>query len=155
MSGCGVLQSLRTSDYVKKQRSLNLDPYHVYSCGPEAVQKALLRFGVSTDLESLSHAMQSSPSCANLMRDVASIFHIDGRKITFPSELKTALKKNGLKVTTVKSLKELDKDKDTALVLIKRNGLIVYHWMCFPTDKYIESFFGKDTVIKEIYLVGR
>ena len=155
LSGCGILQSARTSDYTKRQRLLNLDPYHVQSCGPEAVQKALLQFGIQSDLENLSHAMQSSPSCANLMRDIVSIFDINGRRITFPSELKTILREHGLKVTSVKKLENLDQNKDTAVVLVKRNGSLEYHWMCFPIDKNIKNFFGKETLIKEIYLITK
>jgi len=155
MSGCGILQSARTSDYVKNQRSKNLDPYHIYSCGPEAIQKALLRFGIESDIKNLSHAMQSSPSCANLMREIAAVFSIQGRKITFPSEIKKTLKKRGFKIVNIRSLEELDENKDTALVLIKQKNALNYHWICFPVDRNIETFFGKDTIIKEIYLIKK
>ena len=42
-----------------------------------------------------------------------------------------------------------------ALVLIKKKGTLNYHWMCFPADKNILSFFGKDTVVKEIYSITK
>lgn len=155
MSGCGMLQSARTSDYVKKQRAKNLDPHHINSCGPKAIQRALLRFGIKSDLKNLSHAMQSSPSCANLMREIASAFSIEGREITFPSEIKKTLKKYGFKIVNIKNLEELDKNKDTALVLVKQKNVLNYHWLCFPTDKNIETFFGKETIVKEIYLIRK
>ena len=155
MSGCGILQSSRTSDYMKEQRAKNLDPYHIYSCGPEALHKALLRFGIYIDEEKLSHMMQSNPSCANLLREVVSIFSIEGRRITFPSELKSILKKHGFKIVNISSLEELDENEDTALVLVKQKNNLTYHWMCFPVDKNIKTFFGKDTVIKEIYLIKK
>ena len=155
LSGCGVLQSSKDSAWVKKQRALNLDPYHVQSCGPEAMQKAFSNFGIYIDLESLSHTMQSSLSCGNLMRDVLSVFDKEARQVTFPSEIKKILKKNGFTIVSIKSLKELNKDEDTAIVLIRKKNTLTYHWACSPNDKYIKSFFGKDTLIDEIYLIKR
>lgn len=155
LSGCGVLQSSRDSDWVKKQRAMNLDPYHIQSCGPEALQKAFLNFGISIELESLSYTMQSSPSCSNLLRDALSAFNKEARQITFPAEIKKILKKNGFTIVSIERLKDLNKDKDTAVVLIRKKGSLTYHWACFPNDGNIESFFGKDTVIEEIYLITK
>tara|TARA_Y100000593_G_C4276272_1_gene320242 strand:+ start:152 stop:652 length:501 start_codon:yes stop_codon:yes gene_type:complete len=155
LSGCGVLQSSKDAAWVKEQRALNLDPYHVQSCGPEAMQKAFSNFGIHIELESLSHTMQSSPSCSNLLRDVLSVFNKQARQITFPAEIKKILKKNDFSIVSIKSLKDLDKNQDTALVLIRKKNTLTYHWTCFPNDKYIESFFGKDTLIEEIYLIKK
>ena len=155
MSGCGVLQSSRTSDYIKEQRAKDLDPYHIQSCGPAALHKVFLQFGIYIDEEKLSHTIQSDPSCSNLLREIASVFSIEGRKITFPAELKSILKKHGFKFVNISTLKELDKEKDTALVLVKEKNSLNYHWMCFPVDENIKTFFGKDTIIKEIYLIKK
>jgi len=155
LSGCGILQSAKDPAWVKKERALGFDPYHVQSCGPEAMQKAFSNFGIHIDLESLSHTMQSSLSCGNLMRDILSVFNKQARQITFPSEIKKILKKNGFSIVSIKSLKELNKDEDTAIVLIRKKNTLTYHWACFPNDKYIKSFFGKDTLIDEIYLIKR
>ncbi len=149
------MKSLRDSAYVKQQRKLNLDPYHVQSCGPEAIQKAFLNFNIFIKLEDLSYVMQSAPSCANLLRDTLAVLDAEARKITFPSEIKSILKKNGFTITSVKNLEELDKNQDTAIILVKQKGAIHYHWACFPIDKDIETFFGKDTVVKEIYLIKK
>ena len=153
LSGCGILQSSRDSDWVKKRRAMNLDPYHIQSCGPVALQKAFLNFGISIDLKSLSHTIQSSPSCSNLLRDALSAFNREARQITFPAEIKKILKKNGFTIVSIKRLKDLDKDKDTGIVLIRKKNSLTYHWACFPNDRNIESFFGKDTLIEEIYLI--
>ena len=143
LSGCGVLQSSRDSDWVKKQRAMNLDPYHIQSCGPEALQKAFLNFGILIDLESLSHTIQSSPSCSNLLRGVLSALDKEARRITFPAEIKKILKKNGFTIVSIKSLKELNKNEDTAIVLIRKKNTLTHHWACFPNDRNIENFFGK------------
>jgi hypothetical protein len=153
MSGCGVFQSLRTSDYTKEQRAKNLDPYHIQSCGPAALHKVFLQFGIYISEERLSHIIQSDPSCSKLLREIASVFSMEGRKITFPSELKSILKKHGFKIVSTKSFEELNKDNDTALVLVKKKNSLNYHWVCFPVDENIKTFFGKETIIKEIYLI--
>jgi hypothetical protein len=155
LSGCGIMQSSKDSPWVKEQRALNLDPYHVQSCGPEAMQKAFSNFGIFIELESLSHALQSSPSCSNLLRDVLSVFNKQARQITFPTEIKKILKKNGFSIVPIGSLKDLNENKDTAIVLIRKKNTLTYHWACFPNDAYIESFFGKDTLIEEIYLIKK
>tara|TARA_Y100000310_G_scaffold295294_1_gene326477 strand:+ start:2668 stop:2910 length:243 start_codon:yes stop_codon:yes gene_type:complete len=77
------------------------------------------------------------------------------RKITFPTELKSILKKHGFRIVNVSDLEELNENEDTALVLVKRKNNLNYHWMCFPVDKNIKTFFGKDTIIKEIYLIKK
>tara|TARA_R100000808_G_C2153403_1_gene163564 strand:- start:3896 stop:4165 length:270 start_codon:yes stop_codon:yes gene_type:complete len=89
------------------------------------------------------------------MRDLMSVFVRDARKITFPQELKEILKKNGFTIVNIKALEDLNKYEDTALVLIKQKGDLNYHWMCFPVDKNIKTFFGKQTIIKEIYLIKK
>ena len=153
--GCGLMDSFRDSPYTKKSRSLNLDPYHIHSCGPEAIQKAFLKFDIDISIKDISHAIQADVSCSNLFRDILSALDKDARKITFPSELKRILKKNGFSIVNINSLDELNKVEDVALVLIKQEGELNYHWMCFPVDKNIKTFFGKDTVIKEIYLIKK
>lgn len=149
------MDSFRDSPYTKKSRSLNLDPYHIHSCGPEAIRKAFLKFNIDISIKDISHAIQADVSCSNLFRDILSALDKDARKITFPLELKRILKKNGFSIVNINSLDELNKVEDVALVLIKQEGELNYHWMCFPVDKNIKTFFGKDTVIKEIYLIKK
>ena len=154
-SGCGMLNSARDPDHVKQARAANYDPYHIQSCGPEALEKAFARCGIQLNIKNISHKIQTDPSCGNLLRDFLSVFHNEARQITFPAEMKKILKKNGFTIVSIKSLKQLNENKDTAIVLIKKKKAMTYHWGCFPIDKNIESFFGKDTIIKEIYLIKK
>ena len=71
------------------------------------------------------------------------------------TKYKKILKKNGFTIVSIKRLKDLDKDKDTGIVLIRKKNSLTYHWACFPNDTNIESFFGKDTLIEEIYLIKK
>ena len=155
ISGCGLLDGSRDPDYVKLARAANYDPYHVRSCGPEALEKAFARYGVELNVKNISHKIQTDPSCGNLLRDFLSVFHNEARQITFPAEMKKILKKKGFTIVSIKSLEQLNDNKDTAIVLIKKRNSVTYHWGCFPIDRNIESFFGKDTIIKEIYLIKK
>jgi hypothetical protein len=153
--GCGTLNSSRDPGYVKRARAANYDPYHIQSCGPEALKKAFARHGVELNIKNISHKIQTDPSCSNLLRDLLSVFHSEARQITFPAEMKKILKKKGFTIVSIRSLKQLNDNKDTAIILIKKRNSMTYHWVCFPVDKNIESFFGKGTIIKEIYLIKK
>ena len=155
LTGCGLFQQSREADYYKSLRSQNRDVLHVYSCGPEALQDSLARFGIKISLHDWSHIIQASFQCNTLIRDFAAVFVNDARRITFPEEILYVLKENGFKVSKVKKYEDLNKDTDTAIVLIKKKGTLDYHWICFPVHQNILSFFGKDTVLKEIYLISK
>jgi hypothetical protein len=154
-SGCGLLQQSREPAHYSELRKQNRDPLHVYSCGPEALHKALSRFGIEISEHDLSHAIQAGFECNTLIRDFAAVFVNEARRITFPEEMLYVLKENGFKVSEVKKLEDLDEKTDTAIVLIKEKGTLNYHWVCFPSDKNILTFFGIDTSLKEIYLISK
>ena len=77
-------------------------------------------------------------------------------EITFPYEMKRYFQKQGLKVTRVKSLDNLDPKVDTAVVLIRGSTISsAWHWLCFPKDDDIKDHFGKDTKIYLILLIKK
>ena len=84
-----------------------------------------------------------------------SLVNASAINITWPSEIKEVLNKHGFEIVKVKSLNELDKQKDIAIVLIHgkffRNE---YHWIVYPIDN-VKTFFGKNTVIDLIYLIRK
>ena len=61
----------------------------------------------------------------------------------------------GYSVKKIKKYSDLNETMDVAIILIKQKNALNYHWMCFPVDKNILSFFGKDTILKEIYLISK
>ena len=154
-TGCGLFQQARESDHYKALRKQNKDILHVYSCGPEALQDSLRRLGIEISLHDLSHVIQTSFECNTLIRDFTAIFVNKARRITFPEEMIYVLKENGFKVSKIKKYENLNEDTDTALILIKERNTLDYHWICFPVHKNILSFFGKETVLKEIYLITK
>ena len=153
MFGCGLLEQSREPNHYIKLRKDNKDPLHEFSCGPQALQKAFKRLGIKVSLEELSHSIQKSHQFNTCIRDILSVFANDARRITFPEEIFSELKKRGYVVKKIKNYSELDKDSDVALILIKEKDALNYHWMCFPADRNILSFFGDNTILKEIYLI--
>ena len=153
--GCGLLKQHKEPEHWKNLRKESLDPLHVYSCGPQALQKIFRRLNIEISLDSLSYAIQNDFKCNTLVRDFLSLFVNDARRISFPDEMITILKGAGFKVSEVKKYEDLNEKTDIALILIKKKGSLDYHWMCFPADKNILSFFGNGTLIKEAYLITK
>ena len=153
ITGCGLFKQFNESQEFKQLREKNKDPYHAHSCGPEALHKALKAFNERVSRKEISHEILSNGQITSCIRDLLSIFENNARKITFPSEMKIPLEERGYKIKKLNSFKELDKEKDIGLILIKKKWTLKYHWMCFPVDKNILTFFGNDTNIEEVYLI--
>lgn len=153
--GCGLLKQAKEPAYYSEFRKQNKDILHVYSCGPQALQKTFAHFGIDTNVEELSYIIQKNFKCNNLTRDIAAIFVNDARRITFPQEMLYVFEKYGFKIKKIEKFEDLNEKTDAAIVLVKKNGTIYYHWMSFPKDKNILTFFGIDTVVKEIYLISK
>jgi hypothetical protein len=146
--GCGILESSRDPQWVKEARSNNKDPDHIHSCGPEALHKAFGDLGIKTSKRHISEEIQNGGNC---LRDFLSIFNNRARQITFPHEMKRILKNHGYKMTKVSSLREIDQNKDTAILLVHKKNTFNYHWLCYPLDNV--NFFGKETVLDSVYIV--
>ena len=125
---------------------------HFHSCGPRALKKAFNELNINVTEVKLSKQIQSS---GNLTRVLLTLIHHDTISMTLPSEIKSICLDYGYKVKKVKSLEDLDPQKDVAILLVSGNFLKgETHWVCFPTDKNIKIF-GKDTKILKIYLLKR
>jgi len=126
---------------------------HFYSCGPRALQKAFNEFNIKVHEKELSKEIQSS---GNLTRTLLTLIHYETAQITFPCEIKKICSEYGYQVNKAQSLEDLDPQKDIALVLVVGNVLKgEAHWVCFPVDKNITNYFGKNTKIDKIYLLKK
>ena len=142
-TGCGVFQS-RTYP-------------HYDSCGPEALYNAIRRLGLNSSQVKISREILNDSKCYSLLRDVVSMFNREAKHITFPSEIKSYLKKYNIKMTSlpVEKLKSLTRDK-TAIVLVHKKNSLSYHWGCFPTTSNLSSFYGEGfTAVKSVILLER
>jgi hypothetical protein len=142
-TGCGVFQN---------------ETYpHYDSCGPEALYNAIHRLGLNSSQVKISREILDDSKCHSLLRDVLSMFHGEAKHITFPSEIKSYLKKYNIKMTIlpVEALKTLTPDK-TAIVLVHKKDSLSYHWGCFPTTSGLSSFYGEGfTAVKQVILLER
>tara|TARA_Y100000310_G_C20618538_1_gene781980 strand:+ start:604 stop:1107 length:504 start_codon:yes stop_codon:yes gene_type:complete len=151
--GCGLMDQFREPASFSKLREGNKDPLHVFSCGPEALEKAFRELKIYIDQEDISHAIQKNHKFNTCVRDILAIFDNRARKITFPEEMFNALKDQGYSVKKIREYSMLNENIDVAIILIKQKNTLNYHWVCFPADENILSFFGENTILKEIYLI--
>lgn len=148
--GCGILKSISTSTLHCDKRVKALDPFHIHSCGPVALEKAM-RYSNHNSLASRANYSYYLQSKDFFVRDCISVFDERARSITFPGEIRMILNKEKIDFRTLENLGEIQGD-DVALVLIKKDWSLTYHWMCHPVDKDISIYFGKgETTILEIY----
>jgi hypothetical protein len=127
---------------------------HYYSCGPQALSKALSELNNYQSAPDISRDIQDGGNGSRLM---LSLIHHEAVSITFPSEVKDFFEKNGYEVTEVDDIDSLDPEKDVALVLIWWGEPITHnaHWLCFPADKNIKKYLGEKTSISHIFLIKK
>lgn len=151
--GCGALKSSRLPSSQNERQ-------HIMSCGPEAIRNAVYELNLnghnvqSVSLTEISKELKKKNKCSTITRDVVSLFVYESKRVTFPCEIKKYFTDRGFRVETLKELDEL-KQGDVAIVLIYRKGTLSYHWITYPASNNIIKFFGKDTVLKRIYLLER
>ncbi len=60
------------------------------------------------------------------------------------------------KVAVILGVEKLEPNKDIALVLVYGKFISSeWHWMCYPVDDNINTFFGSNTKIDKIYLLKK
>jgi len=125
---------------------------HFYSCGPDAIQDALLNIERKfTSRKSISKEIQATGNTSRFI--LASINH-DALEITFPCEIKKYFNSKGYEVTKIDF--ESLKDTDVAIILIKGEKFLrQWHWVTYPTysKKYIQNMFGGSTSIVSVYRI--
>ena len=126
---------------------------HFNSCGPTALKKAFNKLNIKITSTEISKEIQSS---GNLTRMLLTLIHYETVQMTLPSEMKKICSDYGYNVRKVNDLQNLDSKKDIALILVTGNLLKGQaHWVCFPVDKNIGNYFGKNTKIQKIYLLDK
>ena len=142
--GCGIFNPPKLDE-------AGYYPAHYNCCGPIALERALKALGVHVDRKKISKSIQDSGQSG---RQLASFFSKQAACITWPSEIKAIAKKHGFKTLTIKEFKELDLNKDVAIILV-HSKLNNYHWICFPCQKNVPECFGDNTKIDKIYLLKK
>ena len=135
---------------------------HYNACGPIALEKAINEYyfrkqaGLTKSSvisrKELSRQIQDSGFAS---RRLLSLINSGAISITWPCEIKDILNKHGFEIVKLKNLKELNKEKDIAIILIHGKFFTnEYHWLVYPVDN-IKDFFGENTVIDLIYLIRK
>lgn len=108
---------------------------HYSSCGPESIERALniLSPGSLFNRADVSISIQET---GNFTRIFLSLIHYKALEITWPSEIRGFLEKNGYTVEAVDKIEDLRVGVDVAVVLVS-NSIIDMHWFCFPDELYI------------------
>lgn len=156
-SGCGVLKPPHKDE-------LGFYPSHYHSCGPVAVQEALTRYceihGIKFKKmlhakEISQHIQKNSPPFIFNRTKLLLIFEREAANITWPSEIKDACQRYGVKLTKVHKNQLFLKNNPNATYIVlvhKKWSVSSYHWFAYPgrTDAH---FYGDDTVFDVVYLL--
>jgi hypothetical protein len=152
LSGCGVFNQY-------KKNSEGYYEQHYNCCGPIAVEKAINGFYRKQGIVFVRNPAPRKEVSQKIQRngmhfkECLAYFDPEAICITWPSEIKQVIDKYGFELITVGNLKDLDSEKDVAIVLV--HGRLLsrqYHWLVFPLDN-VKEYYGKDTVIDKVYLL--
>ena len=154
-SGCGVLNPPHKDD-------LGFYTAHYMSCGPVAVQEALARYchvnGIKfkkpiTAKQISQDIQRNAPPAMFDGRKLLIIFDREAAAITWPSEIRTACQRYGVKLTKVSVDHFWSNPNDTYIILVhKKRTLNNYHWLAYPGHS--AHYYGyEDTVFDIIYLL--
>jgi len=154
-SGCGVFHP----------PAKDKDGYfikHFTCCGPTSIEAAINEYyrkqGVvfarnPAPRKEISKHIQDD---SRLLKGFLSL--IDRRIVcaTWSWEMKSAVKKYGFELVSIDDLEKLEPNKDIALVLVYGKFISSeWHWMCYPVDNNINTFFSSNTKIDKIYLLKK
>tara|TARA_Y100000310_G_C20458406_1_gene704161 strand:+ start:349 stop:858 length:510 start_codon:yes stop_codon:yes gene_type:complete len=158
-SGCGIL-------HPPHKDAQGFYTTHYNSCGPEAVKNALDKYFTKEGIvffkqpfiakEISQHIQKSTPPFPFDRRGWVIMFDRKAVKITWPSEIKTACQKYGVKLRAV-NVEYLNDHPDEIYIILchKKWSIYDYHWFTHP--RYSGSnldFYGEGkTVIDTVYLL--
>ena len=136
-------------------------PIHFYCCGPVAIENALAEYNRRAGVVNKRHI--GSKEISKQMQDdgivfkrFLSIFHREVVCSTWSWEIRNTVEKYGFELVNINSFEELDPSKHIAFVLVRHKFFSKeWHWMCYPVDKDIKTFFGSDTKIDKILLLKK
>ena len=137
-------------------------PVYFNCCGPVAVEKAINEYYRKQGIvfarnpaprEEVSKLIQDD---GMVLKRFISFFHKQIVCASWSWELKSVVKKYGFELIKIDDFEKLDPLKDIALIIVRGKFFSKeWHWMCYPVDGDIKSFFGPDTKIDKILLLKK
>jgi len=135
---------------------------HFDCCGPRSIEAAINEYYRKQGIvfaknpapqKEISKRIQDE---GQLFKSLLALFDREAVCVTWSWEMKKVVKKYGFQLVSVNDFKKLDPNKDIALVLVYGKFISSeWHWMCYPVDHNIETFFGPNTKIDKIYLLKK
>jgi hypothetical protein len=165
-TGCGIL-------HPPHKDTQGFYTTHYNSCGPEAVRDALeaylhregIKFKRAMTAKDISQGIQKdAPPFPFDRRAWIVMFDRKAANITWPSEVKTACQKYGIKLRSVSVEYLKDHPREIYIILChKKWSIHDYHWFAWPRYTIPEAppfssldFYGEGvTVIDTVYLLER
>ena len=154
-SGCGIF-------YPAQRDGNGYYIRHFTCCGPTSIEAAINEYYRKQGIvfaknpaprEEISKHIQDE---GQIFKGFLSLFDNEAVCATWTWEMKSAVKKYGFELIDIKDFKKLDPSKDIALVLVYGKFFSSqWHWMCYPVDKNITTFFGPNTKIDKILLLKK
>lgn len=156
-TGCGILNPPN-----KDANGFYTD--HYTSCGPVAVQEALTLYSQINNI-SYKRPITSKSISQDIQRDapififnrtrLLIVFNRDAAGITWPSELKSACGKYGVKLTAVPVsdlYEDSNRNKTYIILTHKKWDLSSFHWYAYPGSSR-SHFWGDESVFDIVYLL--
>lgn len=157
--GCGVLNPAHKD-------TQGFYTTHYNSCGPEAVRDAIDKYFTKEGVVRILKYTTAKEISQGIQRDAPpfpfncttwlTLFDREAANITWPSEVKTACQKYGIKLRSV-SVEYVKEHSDQIYIILchKKKSIYFYHWFAYPGYANDLDFYGDDTVIDTIYLLER
>tara|TARA_Y100000310_G_scaffold311612_1_gene358063 strand:+ start:336 stop:854 length:519 start_codon:yes stop_codon:yes gene_type:complete len=151
-SGCGIFHPpLRDGD--------GYYPLHFYCCGSTAIENAFIEYykreGTDYDINSKQISKEIQDDGIFLKR-LLSLFDNQVICSTWSWEIRGLVKKYGFELINIDKFENLDPSRDIAFVLVRGKFFSKeWHWMCYPVDKDVKTFFGAETKIDKILLLKK
>ena len=156
-TGCGIL-------HPPHKDAQGFYTTHYNSCGPEAVLSAVNQYFHKHNVIRPAYVITTKQISQGIQKDAPPfpfnrtgwivMFDRKAANITWPSEVKTACQKFGIKLRSV-SVKHLEEHPDEIYIILchKKWSIYDYHWFTYPGYTSLD-FYGKDvTVIDTVYLL--
>ena len=148
-TSCGIFHPPdRNNGYLTK---------HYYSCGPVALSRALDLYSKRNNIV-VKHKLQPKELSIEIqdkrgfldVTELLILFDKQAAEITWPSEMKQALKARSITIKEINSTNEIK--QDIAIVLVRKKGTLdTYHWIVHPWDSL--NHYGDKTVYEQIYIL--
>ena len=135
---------------------------HFNCCGPTAIEAAINYYYQKQGIVFLKNPAPRKEISKRIQDDgqffksCLALFDRDAVCSTWSWEMKRVAKKYGFELIDIDSFEKLDPSKDVAVVLVRGRFISKeWHWMCYPVNKDIKTFFDPDTTIDKIYLLNK